>query len=111
LTRRKAAADGRFGRSCPSLFAAAKGRDFAAWLAILCVFAMIEEDLRARTTATIDIHRAKNGTPGIHGLQGDELRFLRALRREHPHADFVFLSERKAPLSIAEAHRTAWRGR
>ena len=25
-------------------------------------------------TATIDIRRAKNGTPGIHGLQGDELR-------------------------------------
>ncbi len=41
---------------------------------------------------------AKNGTPGIHGLQGDQLRLLRALRREHPHADFVFLSERKAPL-------------
>ena len=49
-------------------------------------------------TATIHIRRAKNGTPGIHGLQGDELRLLRALRREHPHADFVFLSERKAPV-------------
>ena len=23
---------------------------------------------------------------GIHGLQGDELRLLRTLRREHPHA-------------------------
>ena len=43
----------------------------------------------------------KNGTPGIHGLQGDELRLLRALRREHPHADFVFLSERNSPLSVA----------
>src|SRR4029077_2765394 len=39
------------------------------------------------------VARAKNGTPGIHGLQGDELRLLRALRREHPRADFVFLSE------------------
>jgi integrase len=48
-------------------------------------------------TATVDIRRAKNGTPGIHGLQGDELRLLRALRREHPHADFVFLSERPFP--------------
>src|SRR6185503_12424261 len=51
-------------------------------------------------TATVHIKRAKNGTPGIHGLQGDELRLLRALRREHPHADFVLLSERKAPLSV-----------
>ena len=56
-------------------------------------------------SATIDIRRAKNGTPGIHGLQGDELRLLRALRREHPHADFVFLSERKAPLSIDGAQK------
>jgi type 1 fimbriae regulatory protein FimB/type 1 fimbriae regulatory protein FimE len=56
-------------------------------------------------SATIDIRRAKNGTPSIHGLQGDELRLLRALRRDHPHADFVFLSERKAPLSIDGAQK------
>jgi integrase len=56
-------------------------------------------------TATVDIRRAKTGTPGIHGLQGDELRLLRALRREHPHADFVFLSERKAPLSVDGAQK------
>jgi site-specific recombinase XerD len=56
-------------------------------------------------TATVDIRRAKNGTPGIHGLQGDELRLLRALRREHPHSDFVFPSERKAPLSVDGAQK------
>ena len=56
-------------------------------------------------TATIHVQRAKNGTPSVHGLQGDELRLLRALRREHPHADFVFLSERKAPLSIDGAQK------
>ena len=55
--------------------------------------------------AAIHIRRAKNGTAGIHGLQGDELRPLRALRREHPHADFVFLSERKAPLSVDGAQK------
>ena len=47
-------------------------------------------------TATIHIRRAKNVTPGIHGL-----RALRALRREHPHADLVFLSERKGPSLLA----------
>jgi type 1 fimbriae regulatory protein FimB/type 1 fimbriae regulatory protein FimE len=47
----------------------------------------------------------QDGTPGIHGLQGDELRLLRTLRREHPHADFVFLSERKSPLSIDGAQK------
>src|SRR5215470_8691928 len=30
-------------------------------------------------TATIHVTRAKNGTPSNHGLQGDELRLLRAL--------------------------------
>lgn len=58
---------------------------------------------RARSESAI--RRAKNGTPGIHGLQGDELRLLRALRRVHPHADFVFLSERKAPLSVDGAQK------
>ena len=33
------------------------------------------------------------------------MRLLRALRREHPHADFVFLSERKAPLSVDGAQK------
>jgi hypothetical protein len=61
--------------------------------------------VRSGRAKTVDIRRAKNGTPGIHGLQGDELRLLRELRREHPHADFVFLSERKAPLSIDEVQK------
>ena len=49
-------------------------------------------------------YRAKNGTPGIHGLQGEDLRLLR-VRREHPHADFVCLSELKAPLSVGGAQK------
>src|SRR5215469_621186 len=48
---------------------------------------------------------AKNGTPGIHGLQGDELRLIRALLRENPNSTFLFLSERKAPLSIDGAQK------
>jgi integrase len=56
-------------------------------------------------TATIHITRVKSGTPGIHGLQSDELRHFRALCRAHPHSDFVFLSERKAPLSVDGAQK------
>ncbi len=56
-------------------------------------------------TATIHIKRAKNGTPSNHRIEGDELRLLRALRREHPHAEFVFLSERKTPLSVDGAQK------
>src|SRR5262249_2650703 len=60
-------------------------------------------DLKA---GTIHIVRAKNGTPGIHGLQGDELRLIRALMRESEiAAGFLFLSERKPPLSIDGAQK------
>jgi integrase len=59
-------------------------------------------DLKA---ATFHVRRAKSGTPGIHGLQGDELRLIRALIRENPNSTFLFLSERKAPLSTAGAQK------
>jgi integrase len=56
-------------------------------------------------TATIHISRAKNGTPGIHGLQGDELRLLQALRREHPRASclMILVMERVARYGSPEA--------
>jgi hypothetical protein len=41
-----------------------------------------------------------DSVPGIQGLEGDELRLLRALRRLNPYAAFVFISERKAPMPI-----------
>jgi len=60
-------------------------------------------DLKA---ATIHIRRAKNGTPGIHGLQGDELRLIRALVRENgEHCRYLFISERGTPLSIDGAQK------
>jgi type 1 fimbriae regulatory protein FimE len=30
------------------------------------------------------VHRAKNGTPSVHPIRGDEIRALRRLRRENP---------------------------
>jgi integrase len=60
-------------------------------------------DLKA---ATVHVRRAKNGTPGIHGLGGDELRLIRQLIRDNgEHSRFLFLSERKAPLSIDGAQK------
>jgi integrase len=60
-------------------------------------------DLKA---ATIHIRRAKNGTPGIHGLQGDELRLIRGvIRANGEQCRYLFLSERKAPLSIGGAQK------
>jgi type 1 fimbriae regulatory protein FimE len=47
----------------------------------------------------IHVARLKNGLDSVHPLTGAELRTLRQLRRDHPHAAFVFMSERGAPVS------------
>ena len=59
-------------------------------------------DLKA---ATVYVKRVKGSVSGIHGLDGAELRLLRALRRADPHAAFVFMSERKAPMSVDGAQK------
>lgn len=47
----------------------------------------------------LDVHRAKRGHHAKHPLRGPQLRLLRELQRTYPHSPYVFVSERKAPLS------------
>jgi integrase len=54
-------------------------------------------------THTIHITRAKNGTPSNHRLEGDELRFLRALRREHPHPAELTMTSGRPLVSLGRA--------
>jgi type 1 fimbriae regulatory protein FimB/type 1 fimbriae regulatory protein FimE len=51
-------------------------------------------------TATLHLRRAKNGTAATHPLLGDELRALRALKREAK-SSYIFVSERGAPFSVS----------
>src|SRR3974390_2908803 len=51
-------------------------------------------------TATLHLRRAKGGTTATHPLLGDELRALRALKREAK-SPFIFVSERNAPFSVS----------
>jgi integrase len=51
-------------------------------------------------SGTLHLRRAKGGTTGTHPLLGDELRALRALKREAK-SPFIFVSERGAPFSVA----------
>jgi integrase len=51
-------------------------------------------------SATLHIRRAKGGTTSTHPLLGDEMRALRALKREAKSA-FIFVSERGAPFTVA----------
>ena len=51
-------------------------------------------DLRDFKTASLQIRRAKNGTPATHPLSGREMRELRRHQRESPQSPFVFVSGR-----------------
>ena len=51
-------------------------------------------------TATLYLRRAKGGQVATHPLLGDELRMLRALKREAK-SPFIFVSERGAPFSVS----------
>ena len=51
----------------------------------------------------LHIRRAKNGTPSVHPIRGDEIRALRRLRRENP-TSHVFVTERGGPMSTVGFH-------
>ena len=50
------------------------------------------------------VRRAKNGTPSVHPIRGDEIRALRKLRRENPSEAYVFVTERGGPMSTIGFH-------
>ena len=47
----------------------------------------------------IEVHRFKHGRDSIHPLRSPELRALRQIQRDYADTSYVFVSERKAPLS------------
>jgi integrase len=49
---------------------------------------------------TLHLRRAKGGTTATHPLLGDELRALRALKRDAK-SPFIFVSERNAPFTVS----------
>jgi integrase len=51
-------------------------------------------------TGNVHQRRAKGGATSTHPLSGDELRALRALKRE-ANSPFIFVSERGAPFSVS----------
>ena len=54
----------------------------------------------------LHVRRAKNGTPSVHPIHGDELRALRKLQREQdPVSPFVFTTERGGPFSVSAFQR------
>ena len=47
----------------------------------------------------LHVTRLKHGIASVHPLRGPELRALRRLQRDYPDTAYVFVSERKAPLT------------
>jgi site-specific recombinase XerD len=47
----------------------------------------------------LHVRRRKNGSPSTHLLHGPEIRALRRLSRDYPETPYVFVTERKGPLT------------
>jgi len=51
----------------------------------------------------LHVSRLKNGVESTHPLRGPELRALRKLQREYPDTPYLFVTERKGPLTTSTA--------
>jgi type 1 fimbriae regulatory protein FimE len=49
----------------------------------------------------IHVRRLKNGIPSVHQLSGEEMQALRALKREDGASRYIFMTERRAPMTPA----------
>jgi type 1 fimbriae regulatory protein FimE len=55
-------------------------------------------------TGRAHVRRAKNGSPSVHPMRGDEIRALRRLQREQRASSHVFQSERGGPMTPKAFH-------
>jgi type 1 fimbriae regulatory protein FimE len=53
----------------------------------------------------VHINRLKNGTPSSHPLGGSEIRALRRLKRDYPATQYVFVTERKGPMTDSSVRK------
>jgi len=47
------------------------------------------------------VRRLKGGSNSVHPIRGPEIRALRKLRRDYPDTPYVFVTERKGPLTAS----------
>jgi type 1 fimbriae regulatory protein FimE len=60
-------------------------------------------------TGLVQVTRLKNGLPSMHPIRGTELRALRALRKDYPDSPYLFVTERKGPMTPATARKIIMR--
>ena len=59
-------------------------------------------DIKAGHLAVV---RCKNGVPSTHPLRGPELRAPRQLRRDWPDTPYLFVSERRGPMTASNVRK------
>jgi len=59
-------------------------------------------DLKQRL---LHVNRAKNGASSTHPLRGPEIRALRRLQRDYPDTPYIFVTERKGPLTTSTVRK------
>ena len=57
----------------------------------------------------LHVNRVKNGTASTHPIRGPEIRALRKLQREYPATPYVFVTERKGPLTTSTVRKMVTR--
>jgi type 1 fimbriae regulatory protein FimB/type 1 fimbriae regulatory protein FimE len=60
-------------------------------------------------TGLVHVNRLKNGLPSTHPVRGTELRALRELRKDYPDSPYLFVTERKGPMTPATARKIIMR--
>ena len=53
----------------------------------------------------LHVSRLKNGTPSTHRLRGPEIRAFRRLKRDYPNTPYVFVTERKGPMTDSNVRK------
>ena len=53
----------------------------------------------------LHVNRLKNGVESVHPIRGPELRALRKLQREYPDTPYLFVTERKGPLTTSTVRK------
>jgi type 1 fimbriae regulatory protein FimB/type 1 fimbriae regulatory protein FimE len=53
----------------------------------------------------VHVSRLKNGVASTHPLRGPELRALRRLQRDYPTSPYVFVTERRGPLTDSSVRK------
>ncbi len=59
----------------------------------------LQWDVVDLTQGLLHVNRLKNGVASVHPLRGPELRALRKVARDYPETPYVFVTERKGPLT------------